>query len=123
MSKTIYTSYFSSPKVKNILLSGDAHRLISIARYRPHWFRPIDEYLHLAPSDKLLKDYKQKGISKEEYTERYTKQILDTIDKQGDLAIEDGSILLCYEKTEDFCHRHILAGILRGELGLEVVEL
>jgi hypothetical protein len=52
---------------------------------------------------------------------QYTKQYLNLIQERGitpeyfsghglhEPAFKEGSILLCYEKPTDFCHRHVLA--------------
>jgi hypothetical protein len=32
------------------------------------------------------------------------------------------AVLLCYERPDEFCHRHIVAAWLEKELGIEVEE-
>lgn len=109
---TIYTSYFAN-------LKSAIGIKISIARFNPKWLNPnlLDEwYFELAPKENLLLDYKNNKISKEEFIKKYNvyirfqnkilKRVTDLVDKGYDVT------LLCYEKPEDFCHRHLLAKIL-----------
>ena len=38
------------------------------------------------------------------------------------LSNGDDCVLLCYEKSGDFCHRHLVANWLSDNLGIEVKE-
>lgn len=123
---TLYTSYFAKLK-KGVGIK------ISIARYNPKWLKNDDikgTLVNLAPNRELLNDYKYKGISWNEYTKRYKKQI-ETFDRdiQGDLytlktLLNNGEdvTIYCYEKSSDNCHRHILGDIFK-EMGYEVKEI
>ena len=69
------------------------------------------------------------GIStQEEYTRRYRSEVLSRQDMQQFLkTVEQASggqdvALCCYEKPEDFCHRHILADWIKEKLGIEISE-
>lgn len=110
----IYTSYFSNwhnfPK---------GARLISISRSSPKYFSG-EKYLKLAPDINLLKAYKARKVDEKTYTEMFEKY-LETLDRDSvkDFLESNCTILLCYEKSNDFCHRHIVA----KWLGEEVKEL
>lgn len=125
MKGKLHTSYFS--KIKK----GEGVK-ISIARYNPKWLKPGDIDLwfeDLAPSTTLLNDYKHKGISWSEYTERYLYDICHT-EKTKNCFIKLGDILdsgkdvtiYCYEKPSNNCHRHILGSIFKCN-GYEVKEI
>ena len=66
-------------------------------------------------------------ISEEEnnryYVEEYYKQILLKTDIEELLKDEKNPILLCYEKGDEFCHRHIVAEWLELLLDVNVNEI
>jgi uncharacterized protein (DUF488 family) len=116
----IYTSYFSSKKYNK-------ENGISIARYNKFW--DGESYPLLYPSASLLTWWK--GIPKEaakedwftdQYEQAYFKETLELLDPHKVAAELEGKVLLCYEKSEDFCHRHLVAEWLRS-YGYEVKEL
>ena len=116
----IYTSYFA-----NILNFPDNFIPIGICAKPPSWFTGYNEK-RFAPSYSILMDYKQNHDDLI-YDSRYTNEILNTIDVVQIInylqsQYPDQSIVLCcYEKSEEFCHRHLLANRLK-ELGIEVEE-
>lgn len=115
---SITTSYFA--KMKN--LEG---KKISIARYNfPGIKESLDEIItSFAPSEKLLKDYKEDREDWEGYTERYLleqrnhyKKSPEDFEKLLKEAENEDLVLLCYEKFEGpktKCHRMILYDILK----------
>jgi len=48
--------------------------------------------------------------------------VLSKLDPQRLYEDLDGSILLCWENSDQFCHRHIVAMWLEKNLGIEVPE-
>lgn len=109
----IYTSYFAQlKKVKNP---------ISIALWKPKWYNG-PELLSLAPTKNILTTWKKSSQSNadwQNYITSYTNEILNKIDV--DILLnqikqiypsENFVTLLCYEKPEDYCHRHIVSGWL-----------
>ena len=109
----IYTSYFGIAKKFNPL----QFELISITRYPPKQFKGFN-YIKLAPSAEILEAYKSSEPTeaiKQEYTEKYKRDILSKLDAAE--VVKDlqrfscgkDVVLLCYEKNDDFCHRHIVA--------------
>ena len=121
----LYTSYFAKFK-KGV---GDK---ISIARFNPKWLNQNELFAwctSLAPSKELLNDYKYKGISWNEYTERYYNEIKNSEQAQFDISsiwtrliLGHDITLYCYEKSTDNCHRHLLAELFK-EKGIEVKEV
>lgn len=109
----IYTSYFSSRKY-NI---NDG---VSIARYVKFW--KGETYYPLFPSQNLLSDYKNGLIDEKEYERRYVSETLSKLNPKKVYEDLDGKVLLCYEKTSDFCHRHIVAKWLNDN-GFKCEEL
>lgn len=104
----IQTSYYSNWRNFN----KDAIP-IAISRYIPKWYNCI-HYQKLAPSESILKTYKE-TYDIGYYIETYMKETLSRLKSQSvyrDLLILSDNrpvILLCYEKSEDFCHRHLVS--------------
>ena len=126
MKGTLYTSYFS--KIKQ----GKGIKL-SVARYNPKWLKEGDiegTLINLAPNKVLLNKYKYKGLTWDEYTQEYYKQMSNyNRDVQADLyALEnllntgEDVTIYCYEKSTDNCHRHLLAKLFKDK-GFEVEEI
>lgn len=101
----IYTSYFASKKWKD-------KEAISIARYAPKGIT-VNGYPALYPPADLLWAYKQGQINQEQYTEWYTREVLDKLDPDVVARDLNGKVMLCYEKSGSFCHRYIIAEWLR----------
>lgn len=82
--------------------------------------------IDLAPSEDILKDFKDKRISWPEYEGRYLqllhdRHISDTL-KQSDVT---DTCFLCAEKTPHHCHRRLLAEYLQQEwsIAMEIIHL
>lgn len=116
----IYTSYFS-----NWRKFPEEFKRICIARFPPNNCKVDETLIIFAPTEGLLKDYKKNNETKEGYEIRYRKQL----DRSSDEELKDilekynNSIFLCYEKSDDFCHRHILRNYLKERLGIKLEEL
>lgn len=92
----IYTSYYAKYKGKNgVSISKGAN-----------WFEG-ETYIPLVPDWSLIKAYKLGEITEKEYRKAYIKQ-LKQLDVHEVYKYLDGKVLLCFEKTGDFCHRHIV---------------
>ena len=116
----IYTSYFAAlKKIPEDMVP------IAICAKPPDFFKGPN-YKILAPSYSILMDYK-KDNDKEKYIKRYNEEILghlkpeDIIKNLGILSRGKDIVLLCYEKPNDFCHRHLVSKWL-GDIQ-EVTEL
>lgn len=108
------TSYFAKYKGINA---------VSIALSTPNWYQNCKIYKKLAPSWELLKKYKQ-DKDEEYYTECYYEEVLNKLDPQQVYTeLGEDAVLLCWEKSGDFCHRHIVADWLEERLGIEVDEI
>lgn len=114
----IYTSYFGR------LTMLDNRRIwpISIARWPPKWYDRA-EMKTVAPTAYMVKG----DITREQYVKMY-KDILsrlrveDVIADINRLSFGHDVALLCWEKPEDFCHRHLLADWILNESGVLVEE-
>lgn len=116
----IYTSYFGNSKK----LQQAGIKVIGISLYPPRWFNGIS-LKQVAPTKSILF---ANGQTQEEYTRRYRSEVLSQQDMQQFLkTVEQVSggqdvALCCYEKPEDFCHRHILADWIKEKIGVEISE-
>lgn len=129
MSKGIlYTSYFCNWRKWKQL---DAFT-VAICRKRPPYMNydkeGIQELLELAPSEGLLKAYKNGLISKENFRNKFLDE-LDNVKSSNTLHLIQSLLdkgvnicLLCFERNEDFCHRQIVAEIF-DEVGYKTIEI
>ena len=119
----IYTSYYGNRR------KYDGFYRISISRSAPEQSYDL-RLLDLAPSSQLLQNYKNGITNEEEYTRRYLSS-LETLKKRGYLDKfvnyltnhTQDVVLLCYEKPDKFCHRHILANYLNQNYNMNIFEL
>ena len=105
----IYTGYFAH---QNKYISMGLFP-ISVAQYVPK--RILDtgivEYKKLAPSRAMIDVAKSNlGEFIDYYNEKLRRMNRDLVIEEL-MSISEGSdiVLLCYEKPEDFCHRHLIA--------------
>jgi uncharacterized protein YeaO (DUF488 family) len=107
---------------------------VLISTSLPKWFLDREEYYMeyklLAPSSNNVFKLKNNKMSQEDFTNAYTdklkgldlEQILeDLYDYEGITDTE--IVLLCYEKSTDFCHRHILREYLNENFNTNITEL
>ena len=115
----IYTSYFAN----GAKLSKAGLMMIGIAVYPPKWFTGLSNK-YVAPTWDILHNSK----SEEDYVQRFNSEVLAHRDPKVFLsAIEKMSngkdvALCCFEKPNEFCHRHLVAKWLNEKLGLQVEE-
>lgn len=120
----IYTSYFAN--IKN--LSNDMIPF-SIARWKPKWYTG-KTIISLAPSQELLLWWRasdKSDKSKEKYIKLYNKQLNEKDPRRLAALLhkecgEKIPVLLCFEKPENFCHRHLVADWLNKN-GIKCKEL
>ena len=117
----IYTSYFAQlRKIPDNIMP------ISICAKAPDWYSGI-QYKKLAPKYGFLMKYKQ-NQDRDAYINSFQKEILDVLNQDDVVselsALSEGKdiVLLCFEKTHDFCHRHLVANWLNEHLKYRVVE-
>ena len=102
--KRIYTSYFGAIRKYQF----DKNKCYSIARKPPYTFKG-GFIFELAPSIILLYSYLQHKINIKQYTKIFNSQLEGLDCSLICNKLQDGSILLCYEKPDVFCHRHLVA--------------
>lgn len=134
----LYTSCYS-----NFSKFPSSWLCIGISRYTPKEFctTDIQNYLYtpnniLAPSKELLEDIKNGRINQEEYTKRYFEELGVRIRSLGysnsneyfatmisEFSKEpwEAIVFLCYEKPNEFCHRHLLSALMRKN-GFDIQE-
>ena len=118
-----YTSYFGN--VKNILEAEPDAGLVSIAGKTPDWFDG-QRFKKLAPHyawwkqwHDMFKSNLESRESKRWYESMYFSTVLDNLDaretaqKLKELVGYKTVFLLCYEKPDKFCHRHLVERWLR----------
>jgi len=75
------------------------------------------EYSHnldFAPTLDMLKDYQNKNITWDKYDELYTKLIIENKSlEKYDISYFNHSCLMCSESTSEYCHRGILAEMIK----------
>ena len=112
------TSYFGNKKLKDY----PKEQLVSLSA-RP----PIDDiriYKPLCPSWNLVSNYKEGRINEQEYIKRYHEEYLNKLDSKKVFdEIGKDSIILCYERPEKFCHRHLVSQWLSTNLSIQIEEL
>ena len=114
MAKTIYTGYFA--------VHGMKEQAVSISAKNPGFFKGRTLKM-FAPPYHLLNAVKKGIIPFSLYTTLYKEQVLDKLNWDFvDTVLEDGDILLCWEKDSTHCHRSIVARYL-SEHGYDVQEL
>lgn len=85
--------------------------------------------IELAPKREFWKKWRNNiGIIPEEentrfYIENYYNQVLSKVNIEELLKDEKDPILLCYEKGQDFCHRHVLAEYIELKYGIKVPDI
>ena len=118
----IYTGYYA--KLKEYEKVGLIP--VAISGKIPDFYDGLT-YKEFAPRWEVFRKWKNKEISDIEYVEEY-KKYLDTLDKEEIRSDFDSPhkcsnmILLCYEKSGDFCHRHALADWLEENFGYRIEE-
>lgn len=119
----IKTGYFAQHKRYN----KAGYTLIGVVRFVPKWFTGLN-LAELSPSIDLLIDYKQGVVSWNEFESSYFKYLNDNKDKiESSLkTIKDSNtdkvVLCCFEKSNEPCHRHILASFLNQNYRLDISE-
>ena len=123
----IYTGYYSKmKKYKELGLVS-----VSIAWGTPVWYFG-ETCFDLAPPYKIIKAYKTNEITQEEYAEQYNefhenqvkwskvfKELREISGKYDNADL----VLVCFEKSEDFCHRHLLADYINEQdIGITIEE-
>jgi len=110
------TSYFAN---KTVVENPQA---VSIAHWPPRWWGSRRRYIALAPSADLLKRAKA-GMPWPEYVAEYKRDVLAKLDPAKVYADLSDSILLCWERPGEDCHRRLVAEWIESSLGVKVPEM
>lgn len=121
MNNRVFTGNYEECKVGNLIsISGDRGKSVGFKG------KAIPE---LAPKRAFWNIWHDNigKIPEEEnnryYIEQYYKQVLSKVDIEGLLKDEKDPILLCFEKGQDFCHRHVLAEYIEMTYGIKVRDI
>ena len=121
MNKRIFTGNYDECKVENLIsISGDRGRSVGFKG------KAIPQ---LAPKYEFWSEwYNNIGKIPEEenteyYIQEYYKQVLSKVDIEKLLEGEKDPILLCFEKGQQFCHRHVLAEYIEMKYKTKVIDI
>ena len=117
----IYTGSYEKCKAGNLIsISFDKGEDAGFEGKNIIELAPFRDFFH------IWRDNKGK-IPEEEntryYIEQYYTRVLSKVDILDLLKDEEKPILLCYEDSSDFCHRHVLAEYINIKYGIEVKEI
>ena len=102
---------------------GDRGVSIALSQPRDH---SLTTYRKLLPTWAMINNYKQdrdKRQATKDYEEVYRAEVLDKLDPFVVYAELNDSVILCWEKAGDFCHRRLVAEWLSETIGVKVPEL
>lgn len=111
---TVYTS--------NYARHGENPLAIAISRKTPDWY--TGEHLEaLAPTWDMVINYRSGKIDEAQYAKEYLLKLKKRgIDPNWITTLPEGTLLLCYEKPTDFCHRHLLSMWVESKTGVVIPE-
>lgn len=121
----IATGYFG--QMKKYISMG--YCPTGVVLFPPKWYngRNLKSY---APSLELFNKCKSGDISGEDFYKEYYEEVKKTGVRRFIEYIKEKEregvskiVLLCFEKPEEICHRHILARYLSEELGCSINEM
>lgn len=121
MNKRIFTGNYEECKAGNLIsISGDRGKKVgytgnAIPQFAPKkvFWTTFDNNIGKIPEADNIRYY----------IEEYYKQVLSKVDIEELLKDEKDPILLCYEKGQDFCHRHVLAEYIEIKYGVKVRDI
>jgi uncharacterized protein YeaO (DUF488 family) len=114
-AKRIYTSNYSR--------CSNHPNAVSISASSPDYFTG-KHIASLAPTWNMIKLYKIGMLSEKEYTRQYIELLEERHENPQAVynSIPHRTIMLCYEKPGDFCHRRVLARWIEDALGVKIPE-
>lgn len=124
----VYTTYFGKVKqIKKDILKED-RILISIARKTPDDIEFLKSN-NLSPNVGLFNGHKKGLIDEKEFIKQYLLQISSGLmrnwtDNLASLLVNTKKdvFFICYEKPDNFCHRHIFSKFMNKKYGLKIKE-
>lgn len=128
----VWTSYYA--KIDKLRQLG-FRDFIAVSGWIPEFYREVMEnnphkrlisfrrLVELSPKKEWFFDWKEGKLGNEEYIRLYYETVLNKLDfEQIKSFLNENSVLLCYEKRGDFCHRHLISDWL-NEHGIECAEM
>ena len=116
----LYTTYFAKLRSLPKTISP-----IAICGKAPEWFLG-PQYKKLAPRYDFFSEWKRINDN-HYYVQCFNELVLSqldpirVLDELYSLTSSEDIALVCYEKPEDFCHRHLVANWFR-EYGIQIKE-
>ena len=110
---TVFTSYYEKAKY----LSPNKYAFVQISNSVPKdWTMPITKLKKAIPDWEIVSSFRDGRISESDYDKAYTEALkiygIENISNEIQAIANDTGkipVLLCYEKEEQFCHRHLLS--------------
>jgi len=127
------TSYYA--KISEIKKHYPEYIMVSISGDIPNYIKDIVDLWdkRFAPNWSLFKEYKNspEGPKREiQYVKRFKNEIMSKRDinsilkEWSDKFGKDKTfVIMCYEKPQDFCHRHIVAEAIENKYNIKIPEL
>ena len=120
----LYTSYFAN--VRQLQEKG-FYNLWCVAGYAPKFFHdmPNAHFMpELAPKKLWWQEWHDRKLGEDWYAQKYNETVLSKLNPEKVVEeLGDGAVLLCYEKSGDFCHRHLIADWIVKNTGVKVEEI
>jgi hypothetical protein len=117
--KHLFTSYYNKNMHSPMAYAISA----TVKPYIKEAVPNLKRYTDLAPPWLLVDMIIQGQITADEYDSLYIEKVLMRLNPDKVVAdLPDGAILLCYEKPEDHCHRHLVAGWIEMNTDTIVTE-
>ena len=112
----LWTSYFA--KIDKLRQLGFKD-FVAVSGWIPEFYKEYMGKQHLftfrrcielSPKKDWFFDWKAGKFGNDEYIRLYNQTVLDKLDFNEIIkCFKDDSVMLCYEKPNDFCHRHLIA--------------
>lgn len=126
------TSYFA--QIDYLIKQGHKN-FVAISGWIPEFYQELllnnknknisfNRCIELAPKKAWFFDWKNGLINNDRYIELYNETVLNQLNPYELYEkLGEDAILLCYEKPEDFCHRHIVSQWFNKHLNLNIEEI
>ena len=121
MNQSIFTGNYDECKRGNLIsISGDRGKSIGFVGKAIPQLAPKRGFWNIWHSNmgKISSEANARY-----YIQEYYRQVLSKVNIEELLRGEKDPILLCYEKGQDFCHRHILAEYIEMLYGIKVRDI
>lgn len=121
MNKRIFTGNYEECKIGNLIsISGDRGKSVGFNGKAIPQLAPKREFWNIW-HENIGKIPEEENTRY--YINEYYKQVLSKVDIEELLKDEKDPILLCFEKGQQFCHRHILAEYIEMKYKIKVRDI